>query len=194
MSRYWPAMLLMLLLAGCGSSPPTQFYTLTSVPGASRVPFAFSRAQPITVGRVELPGDLDRDALVTRIGANRLNVSDQDRWGGPFDEMIQRVLTSDLSSRLPTGMVLAPGDPVPASGARTVKLTIRQFVGDSTGQVVLEADWSLLTGSPPKPVLIRHEHLTDEAGSGKAPAIVAAMSRLLARIADRIADTVAASR
>ena len=193
MRRSWPGMILVLLLAGCHSAP-TQFYTLTSSAGASRVPFAFSRALPVVVARVELPGDLDRDAFVTRVGPNRLNVSDTDRWGGPFDEMIQRVLASDLSSRLPAGMVLAPGDPVPASGARTVKLTIRQFMGDSNGHVVLEADWSLLSGNPPKPQLIRHEQLFDNAGSNHASAIVATMSHLLARLADRIADTVAASR
>lgn len=193
MRRTWSAMILVLLLAGCRSAP-TQFYTLTSVPGASRFPFAASRAQPLVVGRVELPGDLDRDAVVTRIGPNRLNVSDTDRWGGPFDEMIQRVLASDLGSRLPTGMVLAPGDPVPGGGARTVKATIRQFMGDSNGHVVLEADWSLLAGNPSRSILIRHEQLADNAGSNQASAIVAAMSRLLARLADRIADTIAASR
>lgn len=194
MRQSWPAIIVALLLAACGQSTPTQFYTLTSSPGASRVPFAFSRAQPVVIGRVELPGDLDRDALVTRVGPNRLNVSDQDRWAGPLDEMIQRVLASDLGSRLPTGMVLAPGDPVPATGARTMKLAIRQFMGDSSGHVALEADWSLLAGSPPKPLLTRHEQLSDNAGSSHASAIVAAMSRLLGRLADRIADTVAASR
>src|ERR1700693_4933463 len=126
MRRNWPATLLVLLLAGCGSSPPTQFYTLSSVPAESRVPGGFGNTQPLQVRRVQLPGDLERDAVVTRLGANRLNVSDQDRWGGPFDEMIQRVLTSDLGSRLPSGMVLAPGDPVPPSGVRTIKLNVRQ--------------------------------------------------------------------
>ena len=193
MRRYWPAMMLALLLAGCHSAA-TQFYTLTSTAGASRVPFAFTRAQPVVVGRVELPGDLDRDAFVTRVGPNGLNVSDTDRWGGPFDDMIQRALASDLSSRLPTGMVLAPGDPVPASGVRTVKVTIRQFIGDANGHVVLEADWSLLAGNPPSPLLTRHEQLFDNAGSSQASAIVATMSHLLARLADRIADTIAASR
>jgi uncharacterized lipoprotein YmbA len=193
MRRYWPLIGVCLLLAGCHSAP-TQFYTLTSSAGASRVPFGFARAQPVVVGRVELPGDLDRDSFVTRVGPNRLNVSDTDRWAGPFDEMIQRVLASDLSSRLPAGMVLAPGDPIPASGARTVKLTIRQFMGDANGHVVLEADWSLLAGNPPKPELIRHEQLFDNAASNHPSAIVATMGHLLARLADRIADTIAASR
>jgi len=190
MRRNWPATLLVLLLAGCGSSPPTQFYTLSSVPAESRVPGGFGNTQPLQVRRVQLPGDLERDAVVTRLGANRLNVSDQDRWGGPFDEMIQRVLTSDLGSRLPSGMVLAPGDPVPPSGVRTIKLNVRQFIGDATGHVVLEVDWSLLAGKPPVPVVIRHETLTTDAGSGRVSAIVPAMSRLLGELSDRIAGTV----
>jgi uncharacterized protein len=196
MRRNWPAMLVVLpLLAGCGSTPPpTQYYTLSSVPAPSRIALGLGKAQPVQVGRVELPGDLDRDAVVTRIGANRLNVSDQDRWGGPLDEMIQRVLTSDLSSRLPSGMVLAPGDPVPASGARRIRVNVRQFIGDATGHVVLDVDWSLLAGKPPVPVLIRHETLTADAGSNRVPAIVATMSRLLGDLSDRIANGVASTR
>lgn len=187
-------MMLLVLLASCGKSAPTQFYTLSAVPGASRVPGGFGRTQPVQVGRVELPGDLDRDAVVTRIGANRLNVSDQDRWGGPFDEMIQRVLAADLGSRLPSGMVLAPGDPVPPKGARTLRINVRQFIGDSAGHVVLDVDWSLLAGKPPAPTLTRHESLTADAGSDRTTAIVAAMSRLLGELSDRIAGTIASTR
>lgn len=195
MRRNWPAMLLvlLLLLVGCGSSPPTQFYTLNSVPAASRVS-VFGKALPLAVGRVELPGDLDREAVVTRIGANRLNVSDQDRWGGPLYEMIQRVLTSDLGSRLPSGMVLASGDPVPPRGVRTITVNVRQFIGDATGHVVLDVDWSLLAGKPAEPVLIRHETLTADAGSGRVSAIVAAMSRLVGELSDRIAGAIASTR
>src|SRR5260370_8093505 len=143
MRRNWPAMLFALLMVGCGSSPPSQFFTLTSVPATNRVA-VFGKALPLTVGRVELPGDLEREAVVTRIGANRLNVSDQDRWGGPFDEMIQRVLASDLGSRLPSGVVLAPGDPVPPSGVRTVRVNVRQFIADAAGHVVLHVACSPL--------------------------------------------------
>lgn len=185
MMRGWPAIALALLLAGCGS-PPTRFYVLTPTQGAGE-PGGFGRAAPVVVGRVQLPGDLDRDSLVTRIGPNQLNVSDQDRWAGPFDEMIQRVLAADLGTRLPSGTVLAPGDPVPSGGARSVAVTIRQFVGDSAGRVVLEADWSLVSAKTQRPEARHHEFLTANAGSGQPPAIVAAMSRLVGELADRIA-------
>jgi uncharacterized protein len=190
MRRNWPAVLLALVLAGCGSSAPTQFYTLSSVPAASRLPGGFGKAPPLQVGRVDLPGDLDRDAVVTRLSPNRLNVSDQDRWGGPLDEMIQRVLASDLSARLPSGKVLAPGDPVPPGGARTIKINIRQFVGDAAGHVVLDVNWSLLSAKQSTPELLRHETLTADAGSTRVSAIVAAMSRLLGELSDRIAASV----
>lgn len=187
MKRAWAAVLL-LLLAWC-SSAPTQFYVLTATAGAGSRGGGFG-SQPLIVGHVQLPGDLDRLAVVTRIGPNQLNVSNQDQWAGPFDEMIQRVLAADLAARLPPGSVLAPGDPVPAGGARTVVVNVRQFMGDSAGRLVLEADWSLLSPKTQKPVERRHELLTDNAGSGKTPEIVAAMSRLLGQLSDRIAGTV----
>jgi uncharacterized lipoprotein YmbA len=186
-----PALGLALLLASCGS-PPTHYYTLTAdPPGMSGEGGYGHSGTPIIVGHVELPGDLDRDGLVTRIGANRLNVSDQDRWAGPLDQMIQRVLASDLRQRLPSMNVLIPGDPVPESGARAIIVAIRQFMGDSAGRVVLEADWTEESARLQKPILTRHVYLTADAGNGTAPAIAAAMSRLLGQLADRIASTVA---
>jgi len=185
-------LLLALLPAGCGSSPPTQFYTLTAMPETGRV---FGAAgKPLMVGHIQLPGDLDRDNLVTRSGPNRLNVSDQDRWAGPLDEMIQRVLATDLAARLPSGMVLAPGDPAPPRGARTLAVNVRQFMGDAAGQVALDVDWSLLAGNPQHPVLRRQESLMADAGSAHPAAIVAAMSRVLGELSERMAGTVARTR
>ncbi len=188
LTRHWPLMALMLLLAGCGSSPPTHYYTLTPdpapVPGYHPVEH---KGHAVMIGHVDIPGELDRDSLVTRIGPNRLNVSDQDRWAGPLDEMIRRILAADLRERLHSVTVLAPGDPVPERGARAVLVVIRHFMGDSTGHVVLEADWSLVSARSAKPLFTRHASLTTEAGAGTAPAVVAAMSRALAELSDEIA-------
>lgn len=189
-TRSWPLLGLVLLLVSCGS-PPTHYYTLTPEPPPMPGEGGYAhRGQPIIVGHVELPGELDRGGLVTRIGPNRLEVSEQDRWAGPLNEMIQRVLAADLRARLPAQNVLMPGDPVPQSGARAIIVAVRRFMGDSAGRVALEADWTEEVGPSQKPILTRHVYLTADAGNGTASAIVAAMSRLLGELGDRIAGAI----
>ena len=75
MRRNWPAMLVVLpLLAGCGSTPPsTQYYTLSSVPAPSRIALGLGKAQPVQVGRVELPVALPLILGGLRANDERLN-------------------------------------------------------------------------------------------------------------------------
>ncbi len=176
-------LVLLFLLAACGGSPPTRFYTLepTGAPSSGIV----QTKGAVAVGQITLPAELDRISFVTRVGANRVSVSDQDRWAAPLDGMIRRVLATDLSRRLPAGSVVAPGDPVPP-GARSVTLAIRNFIGDASGHVVLDADWAV-SQSKSHPAIIHRETITREAGSGDAGATAAAMSQALGVLSERIA-------
>ena len=186
-------LLIALALAGCGS-PPTHFYTLTSV--APAVPGAAAPSPcggpPIAVRRVLLPDMLDRQSLVRAQGqaADRLDISSQDRWAAPLDRMTQRVLAEDLRERLPGQRVLAPGDPEPPGGVTALDVNVRRFLPDAAGQVSLQADWTLLDRHG-KPVLTRSEAI----GAGGPPAaedVVLSMSHALGTLADRIATALAA--
>jgi uncharacterized lipoprotein YmbA len=182
-------LLVLFLLTACGSSPPSRFYTLepTGAPSSGIV----RTKGAVAIGQITLPAELDRLSFVTREGANRIAVSDQDRWAAPLEGMVRRVLAADLARRLPAGSVIAPGDPVPP-GARTVTLTIRNFIGDASGHVVLDADWAVSQGKG-HPALIHRETITREAGSGDAGAIAAAMSQALGVLSDRIASALQAA-
>jgi uncharacterized lipoprotein YmbA len=180
---------LLFLLAACGSSPPTRIYTLE--PTGSPTSGVVRTKGAVAVGQITLPAELDRLSFVTREGANRIAVSDQDRWAAPLEGMIRRVLAADLSRRLPAGAVVAPGDPVPP-GARSVTLTIRNFIGNASGHVVLDADWAVSQGKG-HPAIIHRETITREAGSGDAAAVAAAMSQALGALSDRIAAALQAA-
>ncbi|MHB8812702.1 MAG: PqiC family protein [Steroidobacteraceae bacterium] len=176
--------LLILTLAACASSPQTRFFALDPVsPGAAP---AAGRAvhEAVKVDAVHLPPALDRDSIVRGESDNELEISSQDRWAGDLGEMIRRVLTQDLAERLPSGMVVAPESPAPPS-ARGLVIDILTFQPQA-GDVVLDADWTLLAGTQSNPVLRRSEHLTAPAASS-AQEQAAAMSTLLGELADSIA-------
>jgi uncharacterized protein len=180
---------LLFLLAACGGSPPTRFFTLDPI--GSPIGGVARNVGAVTVGQVTLPAMLDRLSFVTREDANRISVSDQDRWAAPLEGMIRHVLAADLARRLPAGAVVAPGDPVPP-GARSVTLTIREFLGDASGHVALDADWAISRGNRDD-APIHRETITREAGSGDAGAVAAAMSQALGVLADRIAAALQAA-
>lgn len=179
------ALLLVLPIAGCGGAP-TGFYTLTPVrPAAHDADAPGCQAAPVGVGRVVLPETLDRQSMIRIDGPDRIDISSQNRWAAPLDSIIRHVLAEDLRDRLPADQILLPGDAQPPGGSAALDVSIQRFAGDTTGHVVLQADWTLLDRGG-KPVLTRSEALSTNAASPGTDAVVAAMSGTLGQFADRI--------
>jgi uncharacterized lipoprotein YmbA len=184
-------LLLVLALADCGTSPKTHYFTLAAVP--PQEPAQASTASPVTVAAVHVPPSLDRREMLRRTGANSVDISGQDRWTAPLDEMIRRVLSQDLAARLPKDKVVLPDAPAPPHTAQIV-VTIAQFGPDAGGKIVLDGSWSLLEGGRQQPALRRDVALETAASGAGAAADAAAMSQLLGQLATRIADTLAETR
>ena len=172
----------LLTLVGCASSPPTRFFALDPV-SAGATAAAGANGTPVKVDAVHIPPALDRDSMVRGENDNQLQISSQDRWAGDLGEMIRRVLTQDLAQRLPSGMVVAPASPAPPS-ARGLVIDILTFQPQG-GEVVLDADWTLLQGTQANPVQRRSVHLTQSA-TPSAQGEAEAMSALLGQLADDI--------
>ena len=91
-----------VLLAACASPRTSQFYTLGTDMAA---PAAASSALVLALGPINLPEYLDRPQLVTRVGGNRLEVDEFNRWGGALDEEISRALADRIGARLGTRQI-----------------------------------------------------------------------------------------
>jgi len=97
-------------------------------------------------------------------------------------------LSDDLRARLGTAAVLAPGDPAPPGKVRQLLVVFERFSADNAGRVVLEADWTVGSGNPPRPGATHHERVEENAGSTQGGSVAAAMSRALGLLADAIAQ------
>jgi hypothetical protein len=173
-----------LLLSGCGSSPPSHFYVLTADPAPPRSPAAGGHT--VALGRVSLPGALDRPQIARRKGGNEIVFSDEERWAGPLDDMMRRVLADDLAARLPAGVALVESGARPAPGV-TVAVEVSRFDADEAGNVTLAARWEAL-GQTGRPLGPPRESMIAEPASGKDTAAVAnTMSRAVSDLAARIA-------
>lgn len=181
-----------VLLAACGSSPPTRFYTLDPVPphASAAVPSAELR---VKLAAVHIPPALDRQEMVREQAPDQLAVSDQNRWGAPLGEMIQRVLTQDLTARLGPDRVLLPEEPA-SDQVDQIVLDILQFDSGPTGSVTFDGSWSLVRSGSDKPLIDCHVHERESAAPGDYASDATAMSRILGRLADKIAGAVASIR
>jgi uncharacterized protein len=178
-----------LSITACASSPATRYYALEPV-ATGGSPQQVS-GTPVKIDAVHIPPALDRSSMLRGESANRLEISAQDEWAGDLGEMIRRVLTQDLAERLPSGMVIAPHSPAPPD-ARGIVVDILTFQPQGSGEVTLDAAWTLLQGTQSNPVLRRSVHLTASAPA-TAGGEAAAMSTLLGELADRMAPAIGAA-
>ncbi len=169
-----------MALAGCASSDPV-YYTLQAQPGAIMA----APVRVIELRRVTLPGYLDRADIVRGTQNYRLDVSDGARWGEPLGDMIGRVLAANLSQRLPASTVFGTAGAITLPPDARIEVDVRHFDAGADGVVTLDATTAIWHGQQMRDA--RHVVLS-AAKSGTGPAAeAAAMSNLLAQLADGIA-------
>jgi uncharacterized protein len=186
--RAWIAVA--VCVAGCSSSPPLRYYTLSEVPGATRLATS-GNTIPVRLDRVTVPTELDRDQLVRRIDATRLKIAEDDRWAAPLEDTIRRVLSDDLATRLPSGLIANPNEPSVGEKRQSLSVDIQEYFGDAACAVTLRAAWVLKP--PDSPSSSGNETVQipgggDCAGAATLPAV---MSQALAQLSDRIAAAIA---
>ena len=116
-------LLILLLLAGCGSTPREAFYTLASAPPVeSTVPAKMT----VHVGPVAIPDTVDRTPMVIRKGPNEVEIEDFHRWAEPLKTGIPRALAANLAREL-RGARVSSGRLGDASADYQVVLDVSRF-------------------------------------------------------------------
>lgn len=179
----------LLLCAGCvelgGSTAPSRFYAL--------VPLAEARERPGQLGlglaSVRTPAYLDRPQIVTRRGADRLEVADFDRWAEPLDQAVSRVMALNLARLLDSQRVQRQPFRDPGAVELVVEIDLLRFEGDWDAGVTLEAFFGLRGEGLS---LRRFAHVEEPIAGRDHAALAEAMSRALATFARQIADALPA--
>lgn len=152
-------------LVGCVSNaPPMRFYVLTAAGGQRSAGAASSGltaaaaagAADLRIGRLTIPGELDRPEIVRGLAGNQLQIADQDHWGAPLGDMIRRVLNEDLSrDRTSAAGATGAGDNTGAAPngersptVRTISLEIEQLLPAADCAVALRATWTAAAAPP----------------------------------------------
>ena len=184
--------LVLLFVLGCASSPPTRFYTLSSLQegGSERSESTSGQDLVIGVGPIKFPAYLDRTEIVTRSSTNRITVSDFDVWAGSLEEDFSRALAENLSVLLSTeGVIVYPQF---RSGLLKYQIVmdVIHFDGPLGGDVYLMARWAIFVGKEKKLVLARKSTIIEPSRAKGYEAMVAAHSRALEKLSREIAEAI----
>jgi uncharacterized lipoprotein YmbA len=175
-----------LTIAGCASTKPTSFYTLSSM----NSPQARQPGQDIAVGvgPVEIPDYLDRPHLVSRTSQNELRISDFNKWAGSFKEDISRVVAENFSVLLSTSRVYMIEWGQSTDVQYQVKIKLTRFEGTPGGSVMLKAHWFIYDGQNRELIMKNSSSYIEETDGKSYTALVAAQSRAIGDLSREIAD------
>ena len=178
----------LMALAGCGTSADPGFYTLASMSGSATADVTGS----VRITRPALAGYLDRPDFVSQTGDYQLRVNETVNWAEPLDAMFGRVLADDLQQRLPAATVVTDANAGSAPPRFAIETSVQQFNPVAGGQAVLRGEAILTDRSAhaqpaPLPFI-----LTAATGGGSATAVTAALSGLIGQYADQLAVTLQA--
>jgi uncharacterized protein len=175
-----------VLLAGCATTPPAQFYTLAPL----QAPEAKSVSTPrftLAVGPVIMPELLQRPQIVTRNRDDQVNFAAFHRWAGTLADETKRVLAVNLGTLLYEARAVVTTDDLAIDPDRRVVVNINRFDGVPGGAVWLNAVWTL-TSRKGENTLAVHQSVIEEKVAGAAVAdLVSAHSRAVGRLSREIA-------
>ena len=174
----------LLLLTACGSSAEPAYYALASRPGSAQT----GAPKLLELRRPGLAGYLDRAEIVHRVVDYKLNVQSGERWAEPLGDMVGRVFAADLATRLPESSIFVENGAIAAAADAIVAVDVVRFDSDASGTVHLEAQVAVATTGDAKVTKARRISLEAKPDGNGTPALVAAMSGLLATLSDTVAQ------
>ena len=180
---------LLLMVAGCSQSAPTEFYTLS---GMQLPPDGLNAPRTtVGVGAVTLPDYLDRPQIVTRASGNRVMLAAFHSWVEPVDGMFTRVLVQNLSTLLASDNVVTVPQRRAVPLDYQVEVDVDRFDADATGRAVLDARWRVFGKGGEQLIEEGRSTIVEPAvDPDDYEAIVASMSTALGEMSRAIASVI----
>ncbi|MCU0934577.1 MAG: PqiC family protein [Gammaproteobacteria bacterium] len=179
--------LLATLAAGCASSPPARFYTLSAVPG----PAGTSSSLSVIVGPVSVPAAVDRPQIVVTVSPNEVRLDESARWAAPLDDNIARVVAENLGAMLGTPRATLASQTLGASADFRASVDVQRFDSAPGQAATLDAVWVVNRTRGGKSQTGRTT-VREAVTEASYDALAAAHSRALARLSQDLADAVRA--
>lgn len=169
------------LLSAC-TSPNPQLYTLAPVPGTARG----GGPHIVVLHQVSIARYLERPEIVQSSENYRLNVLSNEIWGEPLAQMIGRVLSADLTQRLPGTTVYSVSGAISAPEDASVEVNIDRMDKNAAGALAFSSQAAVEFTAGHR-TLTRALQITVPVASVATSDEVQAMSIAIGQLADLIA-------
>jgi uncharacterized lipoprotein YmbA len=136
---------IMLLLNGCGTTPPSKFYTLEAMSGSETTQTTTEKRSNlhIGIGPVQFAEYLQRSQIVTRTNSAEVSLAETHRWAEPLNNNFSRILAENLSILIGTDKISLHPSRNWSDIDYQVVINVWQFDASKQGKVTLVANWSI---------------------------------------------------
>ncbi len=192
---YFGSMILVvcvIFLNGCaGSSKPSEFYLLRSLPASQDTGMTASEtgSPSILIGPVTLPAYLDRNQIVSLAGDHKLVLNEFTRWAEPLQDNFYRVLVENLSLLLNTPQVYAFENRGSTQADFQIVVDVTRFDTAAGGDAYLTAFWSV-AGKEGSVIMQRKSVFHAAVSSTGTADVVDAQNRTLTEFSREIASAI----
>ena len=166
-----------LVLAACGSQPPTHFHSLMPTEIAARPGTPAASGVVVRLEPVRVPAQVDQPQWLVQLPDDSMAVLEQERWASPLRDELQQALLEELI--VGQGAIDARTQPAPGTVAR-VAVDVRRFDSLPGREARIQGSWTI-TGSDARSSS-RCEWLIREPAAGSFPALAAAHRRAVSRL------------
>ena len=177
------AVTLLVLLAGCGTTPRESYYTLAAPP----MDAAAAATTSVHVMLSSLPEAVDRNPMVVRTGPYQVDIDDFHRWAEPLKAAIPRVLAANIARDL-GGARVTSGRGTAAVPDYRVAVDVARFDSSFGEGAAIDATWTVTPKTGPavqgRTIARAPAPSADHAG------VASAHSRALEKLAREIAEVI----
>jgi len=191
--KYWNVLslsLAILLTTGCGTTPPSRYYMLNSIPQAASEDShdrSNKNAVQIGIGPVTFPKYLDRYSIVIRSEGAEVVINDLQQWAEPLADNFTHVMSDNLYQLIDGAETSIYPWQNQSNVDYQVVIDVLRFDADVSNTVVLNTRWTIYNASGKQALFHKNSMLKEQAANQEYETLVSAQSKVLEYLSREIA-------